>query len=70
MPRKDPLSDKIFAKQEEMLKKLDILIAGKKMRDEEWERKKKGWAIMIRALKEHQILSSQDLEQIARLEIF
>ena len=70
MPRKDLLSDKIFAKLEEMLKKIDVLITRKKMRDDYWERKKKGWAIMIRALKEHQILSSQDLEQIARLEIF
>lgn len=70
MPRKDLLSDKIFAKLEEMLKKIDVLIARKKMRDEQWERKKKGWAIMIKAMKEHRILSSQDLEQIAHLEIF
>lgn len=56
--------------QEKLLKKLDILIDRKEMRDSYWERKKKGWAIIIKALRRHNILSPQKLEQIARLEIF
>lgn len=56
--------------QDATLKKLDILLEEKDIRQYQEEKHKKLWAIIIKALKEHRILSPQDLEQIARLEIF
>jgi hypothetical protein len=56
--------------QDKMLKKLDILLTEKKVREYQEEKQKKLWAIIIKALKEHRILSPQELEEIARLEIF
>jgi len=56
--------------QDQMLKKLDILLTEKKVREYQEEREKKLWAIIIKALKEHRILSSQELDEIAGLEIF
>lgn len=56
--------------QDATLKKLDILLEEKEMRQYQEQKHKKLWSIIIRALKEHRILSPQDLEQIAHLEIF
>jgi len=56
--------------QDKMLKKLDILLTETKMREYYERKEKKLWAIVIKALREHQILSSKELEEIARLEIF
>lgn len=56
--------------QDKILKKLDILLEDKEIREYQDKKLKQALAIMIKSLKEHQILSSQDLEQIARLEIF
>ena len=51
-------------------KKLDVLLTEKTVREYQEKKEKKFWAIMIKALKEHNILSPKDLEEIARLEIF
>ena len=62
--------NKVFTNQDKMLKKLDLLLTEKKVREYQEEKEKKLWAIIIKALKEHRILSSRELEEIARLEIF
>ena len=62
--------DKSLTNQDVMLKKLDILLTEKKIREYQEQKEKKLWAIIIKALKEHRILSSQELEEIASLEIF
>ncbi len=56
--------------QDAILKKLDILIEDKEVRKYQEEKEKKLFAIMIKAMKEHSILSQKELEEIARLEIF
>jgi len=56
--------------QDAMLKKLDILLTEKKVREYQEEKEKKLWAIIIKSLKEHRILSPKELEEIAKLEIF
>ena len=56
--------------QDKMLQKLDILLTEKKVREYREERENKLWAIIIKSLKEHEILSSKELKEIARLEIF
>lgn len=56
--------------QDAMLKKLDILLTEKTVREYHEEKEKKLWAIIIKALKEHRILSSDELKEIAQLEIF
>lgn len=56
--------------QDKILKKLDILLVEKEVREYQEKKYKKLWNIIIKALKEHRILSPKDLEEIARLEIF
>lgn len=51
--------------QDAALKKLDILLTEKKVREYQEKKEKKLWAIIIQALKEHRILSSKELEEIA-----
>jgi len=53
-----------------ILKKLDILLTEKTVRDYQKKREKKMWLIVIKALKEHNILGPKQLKQIAQLEIF
>ncbi len=53
-----------------ILKKLDMLIDEKEARNYQDIKNKKLWAIMIKALREHQILSVKEIEEIAKLEIF
>lgn len=62
--------DKTLTNQDAMLKKLDILLTEKTVREYQEEKEKKLWAIVIKSLREHRILSSKELEEIARLEIF
>lgn len=62
--------DKIYTDIDKLFQKLDILLTEKEVREYQERKQKQLLAIMIRALKEHQILSSEELEQIARLEIF
>lgn len=40
------------------------------MREYQEKKEKKFWAILVKSLKERKILSSRELEEIARLEIF
>jgi len=56
--------------QDAMLKKLDILITEKEARAYQEEKEKKLWALVIKALKDHNILSPKELEEISHLEIF
>ena len=62
--------DESLTGQDKILKKLDVLLDEKEVRQYQEEKAKKMWAIVIRALKEHSILSSKELEEIAQLEIF
>lgn len=62
--------DKIYTDVDGLSKKLDILLTEKEVREYQDKKQKQLLAIMIKALKEHQILSSEELEQIARLDIF
>jgi len=62
--------DKIYTDTDGLSKKLDILLTEKKVREYQEKKEKKLFAIMIKAMKEHSILSQKELEQIARLEIF
>ena len=66
----DRFKDKALTNMDAMLKKLDILIEDKEIRKYQEEKEKKLFAIMIKAMKEHSILSQKELEEIARLEIF
>lgn len=56
--------------QDKMLKKLDTLLTEKKVREYREEKENRLWAIIIKSLKEHRILSSDELDEIARLQIF
>jgi hypothetical protein len=51
-------------------KKLDVLLTEKTIREYRERKEKKLWQIIIKALKEHRILSQRDLKEIAKLEIF
>ena len=62
--------DETLSTDDKILKKLDILLTEKTVREYQEKKEKKLWAIIIKALKEHRILSSQELREIARLEIF
>jgi len=62
--------NKSLTNQDKMLKKLDLLLTEKKVREHREEKEKELWAIIIKALKGHRILSPQELEEIVRLEIF
>lgn len=59
-----------LANQDAILKKLDTLLAEKTVREYQEKKEKKMWVIIIRALKEHRILSPEELKEIAQLEIF
>ena len=62
--------DESLTNQDAMLKKLDILMEDKEVRKYQKEKERKFFAIMIKAMKEHSILSPKDLEEIAHLDIF
>ena len=56
--------------QDAMLKKINILLTEKTVREHQEKKEKKFWAIIVRALQEHRILSPRKLQEIAQLEIF
>jgi len=56
--------------QDTILKRLELLLDEKEVREYQERKEKELWAIVIKALKEHGVLSSKELENIARLEIF
>ncbi len=62
--------NEVLNNEDDIIKKLDILLDEKEVREYQETKHKKLWAIMIRALKEHQILSPKELEEINSLEIF
>ena len=57
-------------KTNEIFRKIDTLLDEKIIRENQWRKKKKFWAIIINALEKHNILSQKDMQRIARLEIF
>lgn len=62
--------DKVLTRSDEILKNLDTLMTEKTVGDYQKRKERKLWKIMIEAMKEHKILSSQQVEQIAALEVF
>ena len=62
--------DKTLTSLDSLLKKMDILLTEKEVREYQEEKEKKLFAIFIKALKKHNILSPKELKQIAQLEIF
>jgi len=62
--------DESLSNQDATLKKLDILLQEKEVREYQEKKEKRMWLIIINALKEHKILTSKQLKQIAQLEIF
>ncbi len=56
--------------QDKMFKKLDTILTEMKISKYRDEKESKLWAIVIKSLKEHRILSSEELDEIANLEIF
>ena len=62
--------DEVLTGQDQILKKLDILLTEKTVRDYQKKKERKMWAIIIKALRKHNILSSEEMEEIAKLEIF
>ena len=57
-------------KTNEIFRKIDTLLDEKIIRENQWQKEKKLWAIIINALEKHNILSQKDMQRIARLEIF
>ena len=66
----EDFKNKSLTNQDKMLKKLDILLTEKEMGELQDKKQKKLWAIIIKSLKEHDILSSKELEDITKLEFF
>ncbi|PIQ74001.1 MAG: hypothetical protein COT61_03240 [Candidatus Portnoybacteria bacterium CG09_land_8_20_14_0_10_44_13] len=62
--------DETITNFDKVFKKLDILLDEKVVREHQEEKQKRLWAIVLRALKDHQILTPKELESIAKLEIF
>ncbi len=56
--------------EDTILKKLDILLSEKEVREYQEKKEKKLWAIVIKSLKEHHILSQKELKEISELRIF
>jgi len=62
--------DKVLTNEDTIIKKLETLLTEKKVREYREEKENKLWAIIIKSLKEHRILSTEELDEIARLEYF
>lgn len=62
--------NKSLNNQDAALKKLDILLTEKKAREYQEKKEKKLLLIIIKVLKEHKILTTKELKQIAQLDIF
>lgn len=62
--------NKTITSQDKINKKLDILLTEKTVREYQEKKEKKLWAIILKALQKHQIISSKELEAINQLEIF
>lgn len=62
--------NKTITSQDKILRKLDILLDEKTVREYQENKEKKFWAILVKAMQEHRILSSGDLQEISHLEIF
>jgi len=56
--------------QDKMLKKLDTLIQENEVRNYQEKKQKEFFAIMINAMKNHNILSQEEIQKISQLNIF
>lgn len=66
----DKFRDESLTRQDNIIKKLDILLQEKKVADYQQEKQKQFFLIITKALAEHKILKQTHLKQIAKLEIF
>lgn len=66
----DDFKNKSLTNDDKLMKKLDILLTEKEMRRHQDEKQKKLLLIMLKALKDHQILSSEQMAEIGKLEYF
>lgn len=57
-------------KTKEIFRKIDALLDESIVRENQWQKEKKLWMVVLKALREHNILSQQDMQKIAQLEIF
>ncbi|MCL5795451.1 MAG: hypothetical protein M1338_03770 [Patescibacteria group bacterium] len=62
--------NKSFTNQDKTLKKLDILLTEKTVGKFQKQKEQKMWLIIIKALKNHKILSDSELEKINHLNVF
>ncbi|MDP2951080.1 MAG: hypothetical protein Q8N55_01720 [bacterium] len=62
--------DKTLTSLDSILQKLDILMAEKEVGYFQKKKERKLWAIMISAMKEHNILTAKHLKAIQELEVF
>ena len=62
--------DNVFTNFDSILKKLDVLIDEKVVAGYQWEKNKKLLLVIIKALKEHNILTQEELKLIKKLEVF
>ena len=62
--------DKSLTNQDRMLKDLKTLMIEKTVGYHQKEKERKLWALMIDAMREHRILSPEQLKQIKELEVF
>lgn len=62
--------DETITNFDKIMKKLDILLDEKTVRKYQEEKQKKLWAIVLKSLKDHSILTNRELEAIAKLELF
>lgn len=61
--------DKVYKDLDSLIKKVDTLIQENKIRNQQEKRQKEFFAILIKSLKEKNILSEEDLNKIANLDI-
>lgn len=53
-----------------IFKKLDILISEKEMREYYNKKEKKLWAIVLKSLEKHKIITDKEIDEIRHLEFF
>ena len=69
-PEFQEFKNSVLISLDKILKSLDILMAEKEVSYFQKKKERKLWAIMIDALQKHQILSSEQIQEIKSLEIF
>ena len=62
--------DESFTTQDDIIKKLDLLLQEKKIADYQHEKEKQFFLIITKALADHKILDQSQLKAITELEVF